>query len=83
MNQPAPLEIRNAPTRLMEELGYGRGYQYAHDLEDKVADLECLPESLRGREYYRPTDQGMEKKIREILESIKEKKAKARRAREE
>jgi putative ATPase len=74
LNEPPPLSILNAPTRLMEELGYGRGYKYAHDLEDKVADMDCLPESLGGRRYYHPTDQGMEKRIREILEFIREKK---------
>lgn len=74
INEPPPLHIRNAPTRLMKELGYGQGYQYAHNLEDKVADMECLPESLRGRQYYHPTDQGMERRIREILDLIKERK---------
>ncbi len=74
LNEPPPMHILNAPTRLMQELGYGKGYQYAHDLEDKVADMECLPESLRGRQYYRPTGQGMEKRIQEILQIIKDKK---------
>jgi putative ATPase len=73
-NEPPPLHIRNAPTRLMKELGYGKGYQYAHDLKDKVADMECLPESLKGRQYYHPTDQGMERRIQEILAEIKQKK---------
>jgi len=81
-NEPPPLHIRNAPTSLMKDLGYGKGYQYAHDLKDKVADMDCLPESLRGRQYYHPTDQGMERKIQEILESIKEKKARLRRGTE-
>lgn len=76
-NDPPPLHIRNAPTGLMKELGYGKGYQYAHDLKDKVADMECLPESLRGRQYYHPSDQGMERRIGEILAEIaKRKKAK-------
>jgi putative ATPase len=74
LNESPPLHILNAPTRLMKEFGYGKGYQYAHDLEDKVADMECLPESLRGRQYYRPTGQGMERRIQEILDLIKEKK---------
>jgi putative ATPase len=74
LNEPPPLHILNAPTRLMQELGYGKGYQYAHDLDDKVADMECLPESLRGRQYYRPTAQGMEKRVQEILQLIKDKK---------
>ncbi len=73
-NDSPPLHILNAPTRLMEELGYGKGYQYAHDLTDKVAAMECLPESLRGRQYYHPTDQGMEKRIQEILQILKDKK---------
>ena len=78
VNEPPPLHLRNAPTRMMEEWGYGRGYQYAHDLEEKVADMPCLPESLRGRQYYRPTDQGMEKRIREIIEEIKRRRARSR-----
>jgi putative ATPase len=74
VNEPPPLHILNAPTRLMKDLGYGKGYQYAHDLENKVADMECLPDALRDRRYYHPTDQGMEQRIREILHSIREKK---------
>jgi putative ATPase len=69
--EPVPLHLRNAPTGLMKGLGYGRGYQYAHDLEEKVADMECLPENLRGRVYYRPTSEGVEKRIRERLEEIR------------
>src|SRR5437660_5608506 len=68
---PVPLHLRNAPTGLMKGLGYGKGYQYAHDLEGKVADMECLPDNLRGRVYYRPTSEGIEKRIRERLEDIK------------
>ena len=64
---PVPHSIRNAPTPLMKDLGYGKGYQYAHDLEDAVADMECLPEDLRGRKYYRPTDRGFEKTIQERM----------------
>ncbi len=70
LNEPPPLQIRNAPTDLMRDLGYSKGYQYAHDLENKVADMDCLPESLRGRRYYQPTAQGMERRIQEILDSI-------------
>jgi putative ATPase len=73
-NEPPPLHIRNAPTNLMKELGYGKGYQYAHSMKDKVADMECFPASLRGRRYYHPSDQGMERRIREILTEIKERK---------
>jgi putative ATPase len=58
--EPVPLHIRNAPTRLMKEVGYGAGYQYAHDAPDARVDQEHLPESLRGRRYYRPTDRGFE-----------------------
>jgi putative ATPase len=68
---PVPLHLRNAPTGLMKKLGYGRGYKYAHDVEGKVADMECLPDNLRGRVYYQPTTEGVEKRIRERLEEIK------------
>jgi len=69
--EPVPLHLRNAPTRLMRGLGYGKGYQYAHDLDEKVADMQCLPDSLRDRVYYHPTNEGIEKRIRERLEEIK------------
>src|SRR5580698_3893392 len=62
-----PLQLRNAPTSLMKGLGYGQGYQYAHDLEAKVADMQCLPDNLRDRVYYQPTNEGIEKRIREHL----------------
>jgi putative ATPase len=68
---PVPLHLRNAPTSLMKGLGYGRNYQYAHDTEAKVADMQCLPDRLRDRVYYRPTNEGVEKRIRERLEEIK------------
>jgi len=70
--EPVPLVIRNAPTRLMKELEYGAGYQYAHDTEDKLTTMQCLPDSLAGREYYRPTDQGLEGRFKTRLEQIKE-----------
>ena len=70
--EPVPLVIRNAPTRLMKELEYGKGYQYAHDTEEKLTDMQCLPDSLKEREYYRPTKQGLEAKLRERLMRIKE-----------
>jgi len=76
--EPVPLHLRNAPTSLMKGLGYGKGYQYAHDLESKVADMECLPENLRGRVYYQPTNEGIEKRIRERLEEIKRQRSQAR-----
>ena len=74
--EPVPLHLRNAPTGLMKGLGYGKGYQYAHDLEDKVADMECLPDNLRNRVYYEPTNEGIEKRIRERLEEIRQRRAK-------
>jgi len=74
---PVPLHLRNAPTALMKGLGYGRGYQYAHDTEAKVADMECLPDNLRGRVYYHPTGEGIEKRIRERLEEIKRLRSRA------
>ena len=70
--EPVPLVIRNAPTRLMKELDYGKGYQYAHDAADKLTDMQCLPNALEGREYYRPTEQGLEAKYKARLEQIKE-----------
>ncbi len=69
--EPVPLHLRNAPTGLMKDIGYGRGYQYAHDVEDKVADMECLPQSLAGKTYYRPTDQGFEARLRQRMEEIR------------
>ena len=69
--EPVPLVIRNAPTRLMKELDYGKGYQYAHNTADKLTDMQCLPDSLKGREYYHPTEQGLEAKYKARLEQIK------------
>ena len=71
LSEPVPLNIRNAPTKLMKELGYGKGYVYAHNTEDKIADMQCLPDSLAGREYYIPTAQGVEGRFKERLEAIK------------
>src|SRR5205807_675214 len=62
---PVPLHLRNAPTGLMKGLGYGKGYEYAHDVEGKIANMQCLPDNLRDRVYYRPTNEGIEKRIRE------------------
>ena len=67
---PVPLHLRNAPTGLMKGLGYGKGYEYSHDVEGKVANMQCLPDNLRDRVYYRPTSEGVEKRIRERLEEI-------------
>jgi putative ATPase len=69
--EPVPLHLRNAPTRLMKDLGYAEGYRYAHDEEDKVADMDCLPDSLRGRRYYKPTDEGREKLLAQRIEEIR------------
>jgi len=69
--QPVPLHLRNAPTGLMKSLGYGKDYQYAHDLDSKVADMQCLPDSLKERVYYHPTDEGVEKRIKARLEEIR------------
>lgn len=74
--EPVPLVIRNAPTRLMKELDYGKGYQYAHDTADKLTNMQCLPDSLLGREYYRPTEQGLESKYKTRLQQIKDWKKK-------
>jgi len=69
--EPVPLHLRNAPTGLMKGLGYGKGYQYAHDVEDKIADMQCLPDNLRERVYYEPTNEGVEKRLHERIEEIK------------
>ena len=75
-NPPVPLHIRNAPTRLMKDLGYGRGYQYAHDFDEQTAAMECLPEALAGRRFYEPKDAGLEREIRERLEKMREARSK-------
>ncbi len=69
--EPVPLHLRNAPTRLMKELGYAEGYKYAHDEEGRVADMDCLPDSLRGRSYYQPTQEGREKQLAQRMEEIR------------
>ena len=69
--EPVPLVIRNAPTKLMKELNYGKGYQYAHDTADKLTTMQCLPDDLKDREYYRPTEEGLETRFKERLEAIK------------
>jgi putative ATPase len=75
--EPVPLHLRNAPTRLMKGLGYGKNYQYAHDVQGKVANMQCLPENLKDRAYYFPTNEGIEKRIRERIEEIKQHRAEA------
>ena len=74
--EPVPLQIRNAPTKLMKDLEYGKGYIYAHDTEEKLSKMQCLPDALAGRRYYQPTDQGLEKRVKERLEQIIEWKKK-------
>lgn len=74
--EPVPLVIRNAPTKLMKELDYGKGYQYAHDTADKLTNMQCLPDSLLGKEYYHPTEEGTEAKFKARLEEIKDWKKK-------
>ncbi len=74
--ESVPLHLRNAPTGLMKGLGYGQGYQYAHDVEGKIADMQCLPDNLRDRTYYHPTSEGVEKRIRERMEQIKRRRLK-------
>ncbi len=69
--EPVPLHLRNAPTRLMKELEYGKGYRYAHDEEHRVADMDCLPDSLKGRSYYQPTQEGREKQLAQRMEEIR------------
>ena len=69
--EPVPLVIRNAPTRLMKELNYGKNYQYAHDTKEKLTNMQCLPDSLKDREYYKPGEQGLEQKYKVRLEAIK------------
>jgi putative ATPase len=68
---PVPLHLRNAPTGLMKHLGYGKNYQYAHNYEEKVTDMQCLPDNLAGRSWYKPTDQGFEARLRARLDEIR------------
>lgn len=72
LNEPVPMNIRNAPTRLMKELGYGKGYVYAHDTKEKMAAMQCLPDALKDRTYYHPTEQGLEARYKVRLQQIKE-----------
>ncbi len=73
--EPVPLHIRNGVTKLMKDVGYGKGYQYAHDYAEKMTDMRCLPDSLLGKEYYEPTEQGLEGRFKERLAQIKAWKA--------
>jgi putative ATPase len=69
--EPVPMHLRNAPTKLMKELDYGKGYRYAHDEEGRVADMDCLPDSLKGRSYFQPTQEGREKLLAQRMEEIR------------
>ena len=81
-NEPPPLAVRNAPTKLMKQVGYGAGYRYAHDLEEKTAGLSCLPDALAGRNYYRPSGEGAEKELKARAEAIRALREKLKRTRE-
>jgi putative ATPase len=70
-NDPVPLHLRNAPTRLMRDLGYGSGYRYAHDFAGGIVAQQNLPDNLRGRQYYEPTDRGFERELADRLERIR------------
>jgi putative ATPase len=67
---PVPMHLRNAPTRAMKEWGYSKGYEHAHNFEEAVPDMECLPDEIAGRRYYEPTGRGIEKRIGERLAEI-------------
>ena len=75
LSEPVPLNLRNAPTKLMRELDYGKDYKFAHDYEARLTNMQCLPENLLGREYYKPTNQGSEANYKKRLEYIKNWKA--------
>ncbi|MBI4464401.1 MAG: replication-associated recombination protein A [Acidobacteria bacterium] len=77
LNEPVPLHLRNAPTSLMKKEGYGAGYEYAHNLEEKVSAMPCLPPGLEGRRYYQPTGEGLEQRFQKRLEEIRERKRRA------
>ena len=81
-NEPPPLAIRNAPTKLMKSVGYGKGYRYAHDLAEKTAGLSCLPDALQGRNYYRPSGEGAEKDLKARAEAIRALREKLKRKKE-
>lgn len=72
MNEPVPMPLRNAPTKLMKEMDYGKGYEYAHDTDEKLTTMQAMPDSLKEREYYHPTTQGSEGKIKKRLKQISE-----------
>jgi putative ATPase len=71
LEEPVPMQIRNAPTRLMKDLGYGDGYEYSHDYQYHMTDMQCLPDALKDKQYYIPSDQGSEPRVQKRLEQIK------------
>jgi putative ATPase len=73
--EPVPMHIRNAPTRAMKQWGYGKGYQHAHQFEDAISDMPCLPDSLVGTEFYHPLERGVETKIAERLAEIRKRRS--------
>jgi putative ATPase len=73
-NEPVPMQLRNAPTKSMKEWGYGAGYQHAHAFADAVNEMDCLPEALKGRSWYHPTERGLEKRIKERLEELRKRR---------
>jgi putative ATPase len=83
VTEPVPLHLRNPVTRPMKSWGYGKGYQYAHDFEEKTTSMECLPESLRERRYYQPTEEGFEKRMKARMEEIERLKTGSREERDE
>jgi putative ATPase len=76
--QPVPLHLRNAPTRLMKDLDYGKGYRYAHEEAEAIADMSCLPPALEGRKYYVPKERGFERELKRRLDAWDEIKRKRR-----
>jgi putative ATPase len=74
--EPVPMQLRNAPTRAMKEWGYSQGYQHAHQFEDALNTMSCLPDNLRGTIFYEPTDRGLEQKIAQRLAEIRARRAK-------
>jgi putative ATPase len=74
--EPVPLHLRNPVTSLMKDVGYGTGYQYAHDFDDKTTSMPCLPESLRNRRYYLPTEEGWEKGLKQRMDELQRLKQK-------
>jgi putative ATPase len=72
MAEPVPLHLRNPVTGLMAHFAYGKGYQYAHDAPDRLTEMQCLPDNLKDRRYYHPTDEGFEKRLKEKLQTIQD-----------